>query len=253
MRFGRNVPAAEVEGGLSRRAAPVTMAGVDGSESTHIAPPPPAATGRRPSGRTLSVIGAVWIALAGGALGVARVMDDEPVAQVVLVAKSPQGLPVLGLFLDRELPKDVAAMTSGAEQAARLQQLANEGQRAAPWVDLGAFAQRAGDLTFAKDAYSRALAIDPDRVDAKVGLLMVDGATGPDGLTRAAAGLIALEDANPDSQLVLFNTGMVAIYRGDRAEVVRAFTRAARLGPSTPLGRLARRFAAASDETPKVP
>jgi len=250
MRFGRIVLAARVEGELSHAAVPVTIAAVDGSESHRIAAPGVVRTPRRRlSRRNVAVVALVWVAVAGGALGIARTLDHEPAKPVTLVAAPPAGLPVLRLFLDRGLPKEISALTTGAAQAARLQQLASVSGDPALWVDLGAFAQRVGDLTFAQAAFRQALSIDPARLDARVGLLMVDGATGASGLKRAARGLAALEAANPASQLVAFNAGMVAIYREDRAEVRRAFGRAAALGASTSLGKLALRLASASAHT----
>lgn len=199
------------------------------------------------------IIGAVWIALAGGALGIARLLDDEPQKPVVLVAHPPKDLPPLRLFLNRDLPPEVRSLTNGAAQAAKLQELATARRDPALWVDLGAFAQRAGDLPFAQAAFREALALDASRVDARVGLLMVDGATGAEGLARAADGLADLQAAHPTSQLVAFNTGMVAVYRGRRDDLVRAFRQAVELGPTTPLGRLARQLAAASGSVSASP
>ena len=109
-------------------------------------------------------------------------------------------------------------------------------------MELGTVALRGGDLNTARLVFERALTLDRDRLDAKVGLAMVDGATGPDGLKRAAKTLSELETSNPNSQLAVFNLGMVAAYRGDRETLERAFTRAAALGPNTPLGALARQL-----------
>lgn len=226
---------------------------MDASDSQPVAAP--AAT-RAPSGRlsrrSLAIIGAVWIAVAGGALGIAAALDKEPQKPVTLTAAPPQGLPVLRLYLERGLPPEVAKLKTGAAQAARLQQLATAKNDPGLWVDLAAFALRVGDLNFAQAAFQQALTIDPNRLDAKVGLLMVDGATGSKGLGRAAKGLAALETANPTSQMAAFNSGMVGIYRGDRAAARAAFGRAVSLGRATALGKLAQRFttAAAPSGTP---
>jgi cytochrome c-type biogenesis protein CcmH/NrfG len=223
------------------------LAPVNASDSQPAAAP---AAGRASrgglSGRSLAIIVAVWIAVAGGALGIAAALNKEPQKPVTLVAAPPQGLPVLRLYLDRGLPAEVARLKTGDAQAARLQKLATARNDPALWVDLAAFAQRVGDLNFAEAAFQQALALDPTRLDAKVGLLMVDGATGSKGLARAAKGLGALESDNPTSQLVAFNSGMVAIYRGDRAAARDRFGRTVTLGPATTLGKLARQFTSAS-------
>jgi tetratricopeptide (TPR) repeat protein len=226
---------------------------VDASDSQPVAAPAATRAPRgRLSGRSLVIIGAVWIAVVGGALGIAAALDEEPQRPVTLEAAPPQGLPVLRLYLERGLPAEVAGLKTGAEQAARLQQLATAKNDPGLWVDLAAFALRVGDLNFAQAAFQQALTLDPDRLDAKVGLLMVDGATGSKGLGRAAKGLADLEAANRTSQMVAFNAGMVAVYRGDRAAARAAFERAYALGPATALGKLAKRFtsAAAPSATP---
>jgi hypothetical protein len=236
---------------LSAEAPTVTIAGLDGSESIRIAAPPPgdpAAAGprRRVSRRAVVIVLASWLALAGVSLGIAAALDDDPAERTPLVANPPQGLPPLRLFLDRDPPKQVSDLPTAAAQAERLQELASIGNDPARWVELGTLAHRVGDLEFALAAYGRALTIEPGRLDATVGVQMVDGATGPEGLERATAELAALQERTPESQLVAFNAGMVAVYRGDRAAFSAAFARAAELGPTTRLGALARRFGQAA-------
>lgn len=205
---------------------------------------------RHLSRRRLLIAGGVWVALVAGSLGMASALNDEPAKPAVLVAQPPAGLPPLRLFLDRDPPKEVLDLPTAAAQADRLQQLAIAERSAERWVELGALAHRAGDLNFALAAYRQALSMDPTRVDAQVGVQMVDGATGPDGLARAAEGVEAIADTNPRSQLAAFNLGMVAVYRSDRPAVSRAFRRAVALDPGTDLGRLARQLAGASASAP---
>jgi hypothetical protein len=230
---------------------------VDGSESQHVASPgvPVAAPARarRSLGRKqIGIALTVWAALVMAALGIAKALDDEPV-RATTESVAPAGLPPLRLYLDRELPKQVTGLTTLAAQAERLQELAVGGNNPARWVELGMVAMRGGDPTTARLVFERALTIDRDRLDAKVGLAMVDGTTGPDGLERAAKALTDLEQQNPTSQLVAFNLGMVAAYRGDRTTIERAFTRAGELGPATELGVLAKRLAAAAAGTAQAP
>ena len=210
---------------------------MDGSESSRIARP-----GRGPAvpRRKLAVTIAVWAALVAGALGAAAALDTPPTAPLVSVA--PEGLPPLFLYLDRDLPPEVTALGTAAAQVERLQELAAAGDAPARWVELGAVAQRVGELSPAKLAFDRALALAPTRLDAHVGLIMNDGATGPDGLARATTALAALAPRFPKSQLLAFNTGIIAVYRADQPAIVAAFSRAVALNPRSPLGILARRF-----------
>ena len=223
---------------------------MDGSESQRIAPPAPlvapARAGRSFGRKQLAIAAAIWAVLVVAALGVAAALDDEPV-RGTSESVAPAGLPPLRLYLDRSLPTEITDLPTLAAQFDRLQQLAAASDDPSRWVELGTAALRAGDLTTARLVFERALTLDRDRVDAQVGLAMVDGATGPEGLTRAAKTLAGLEARNPNSQLVIFNLGMVAAYRSDRATIDRAFTRASALGPNTPLGALARRLAAAAE------
>jgi tetratricopeptide (TPR) repeat protein len=230
---------------------------MDGSESQHVASPAvpvgAPARSRRSVGRKQLVIAlAVWAGLVVAALGIAKALDDEPV-RATAESVAPAGLPPLRLYLDRSLPKEITDLPTLAAQADRLQELAVGGNDPARWVELGTVALRGGDLNTARLVFERGLTLDRDRLDAKVGLAMVDGATGPDGLKRAAATLDGLAKANPNSQLTVFNLGMVAAYRADRDTFERAFIRAASLGPNTPLGALARQLAAAAGSTPTAP
>jgi tetratricopeptide (TPR) repeat protein len=217
---------------------------MDGSESAHIAAPAAPAAARRLAGRRLAIVAGVWIALVGSALGVASLLDDEPARPRTSIA--PQGLPLLRLYLDRDLPAEVLVLPDIGSQVQRLQELAEAGDEPARWVELGAAAQRLGDLESADFSYSRALELDPDRLEAKIGRVMVDGATGPEGLTRAAEALTEIVRANPRSQVAAFNEAIVAVYRSDRGGAARGFARAEALGPRSPLGILARRFSGAA-------
>lgn len=222
---------------------------MDGSESSRIAPP---ARGRRIPRRKVAVTVGVWAVLVAGALGAAAALDTTP-APPSPTSTAPKGLPPLFLFLDRALPAEVTNLPDVASQVERLQALATAGDDPARWVELGAVAQRIGDLGSAQLAFERALLVAPGRLDAQVGLVINDGASGPEGLARAAAALTALAPRYPTSQLLAFNTGMIAVYRTDRPVIERAFGRAVALGPTTPLGILARRFGGAGAKPPGNP
>ena len=219
---------------------------MDGSESDRIAAPAPQARAR-PSRRGLAIAGAAWVAVTGGALGVASLLNSEPRdAPPPLQSVAPQGLPLLFVYLDRALPAEVANLPTLADQVTRLEELATTENDPARWVELGTIAQRAGNLDAAEAAFQQALTIDRDRLDATVGLAMNLGATGPEGLAEAEQVLAELERRTPGSQLVVFNRGIVAVYRRDRPQIERSFARAIALGPNTPLGSLARRFRSAT-------
>lgn len=249
MRFGHNVITCRGAGVLSLEPRPVTMQAMDGSESSRIAAP---ALGQRIPRRKVAITIGVWAALVAGALGAAAALDTPP-APPPPASVAPEGLPPLFLYLDRALPTEVTKLADGASQVSRLEELATTTDEPARWVELGAVAQRVGDLGSAKLAFERALTVSPGRLDARVGLVMNDGATGPEGLARAAAALQALAPGFPTSQLLAFNTGMIAVYRADRPVIASAFSRAASLGPTTPLGVLARRFGAAGAPPPPGP
>ena len=214
---------------------------MDGSESIRIATP---ASVRGVPRRKLAITVGVWAVLVAGALGAAAALDTTPAPPAPPPPESvaPQGLPPLFLYLDRALPAELTKLQDVTSQVQRLQELATTTDAPARWVELGAVAQRLGDLGSAELAFERALLTAPGRLDAEIGLAMNDGATGPQGLDRAATVLAALAPRYPKSQLLAFNTGMIAVYRADRVGIATAFARAVSLGPTTPLGELARRF-----------
>ncbi len=214
---------------------------MDGSESIRIQAPAPAP--RIPRRKVMIGVGA-WAALVAGALGAAAALDTPP-DPLPPVSVAPKGLPPLFLYLDRALPAEVTRGADAVVQIERLQGLATSTDNPARWVELGVVAQRIGQLGSAKLAFQRALVVDAGRLDAQVGLAMTDGAAGPEGLARAATALAALVPRFPESQLLAFNTAMIAVYRTDTPVIAREFGRAVRLGPTTPLGVLARRFAGA--------
>jgi cytochrome c-type biogenesis protein CcmH/NrfG len=217
---------------------------MDGSESAHIAVP---AAARSPFGRRLAILIGVWVALVAAALGIASLLNDEPAKPRESVA--PRGLPLLRLYLDRDLPKEVLSLPDIASQIRRLQDLAETTNSPARWVELGTAAMRIGDLEAADASFAQALQVDPGRLEARMGRAMVDGATGPDGLARAAAQLDEIVRANPKSQVAAFNRALVAVYQADRGAAARLFARAVAIDPKAPLGVLAERFAGAADPT----
>jgi Tfp pilus assembly protein PilF len=107
------------------------------------------------------------------------------------------------------------------------------------FVELGSVLQLVGDLRSAEFSYRSALTFDPQSVAAQVGLAVVAGGTGADGLATSSERLRALAVVHPRDQVVSFNQGWLEIYRG-RADPARAaLRRTVALGPDTRLGRTA--------------
>jgi cytochrome c-type biogenesis protein CcmH/NrfG len=148
---------------------------------------------------------------------------------------APDELPPLALVIARELPADVRDLPP-SEQATRLRDQVIQGAPAARWVELGSLLQQLGRGPMAGGAFQNALALEPGNLEAQVGLALVDGATGPEGATRAAATLSDLAGANPGSQVVAFNQGWLAVYRGQAGAARSAWERTIALGATTRLG-----------------
>ena len=200
----------------------------------------------RPPLRRIAIIIGVWVVVAGGALLLATALDSpvgegsrdvaQPAAPgtVAEPAASDQ-LPPLALVLGREPPADVRDLPP-IEQATRLRDQVLQGAPAARWIELGSLLQQLGRGPMAGGAYQNALSLEPGNLEAQVGLALVDGATGPEGATRAAATLSDLAAANPDSQVVAFNQGWLAVYRARASAARAAWERTIALGANTSLG-----------------
>jgi hypothetical protein len=74
---------------------------------------------------------------------------------------------------------------------------------------------------------------------------MVDAATAS-GRERSAPALAKLAARHPQSQLVAFNQGMLAVYREDKATADAAFARVRAIDPTSPLGKVAERLTTAA-------
>jgi len=158
-----------------------------------------------------------------------------------------EALPPLALALDVPLPAPLRKLTGG-ELVAATRALAGREPTALNLDRLGAASQQIGDAAGARSAYRRALRAHPSDVPARVGLALVEGSSGAAGLARAARTMAALATQHPDSLVVAFNQGLVAVYRKDTAAVLSAWGRAAALGPRSPLGRTARGVVAALEK-----
>jgi tetratricopeptide (TPR) repeat protein len=214
-------------------------------------PPSPAARRALPSPRRLATVLGVWALVAGGAILVALALDspvgagDRDVARPAAPgevaapgeAMGPGELPPLALVLDTPPPDGIGQLPPIA-QVERLRQLAAGGSPRR-LVELGAALQLLQQGDAAREAYEAALRVAPGDVAARVGLAMVEGATGDAGLRRAGAQLERLARERPRDQLVSFNQGWLALYGGLRDTAERAWRRTVALDPTSRLGRIA--------------
>jgi hypothetical protein len=202
----------------------------------------------------VAVLG-IWIVVAGGAILLAKALDSpvgagardeaQPAVPGPVAALDTDpgvsGDTFLALFPADALPADIAALPKD-QRAARLRALVAAGAGGASVrVALGAALQAQGDGAGAERAYRDALRVAPGDLSARVGLAMVLGAQAPPGPARAAARLAALASANPGSQVVLFNQGLLAVSRGRAGEARQDWNRTAAAGATTRLGILAAR------------
>jgi hypothetical protein len=237
--------------------------------------------------RRLALILGVWLLLTGAAIGLASALDspvgagavdeaqpvapegvgvpdsaaaatpddgaaagDEPAAGDGAAAGDDEAvaLPAFAMVLGRALPDDIARLDP-VQQAVKLRESAMGTGNPDRLVELGSVLQLLGNAESARFSYQSALDRDPGSLAARLGLVMVAGtAGGPDSLPAVARRIDALAAANPDSQLVAFNQGWVALYRRQVDVAQGAFERTAQLGPDTRLGRTARALLAATEQ-----
>jgi hypothetical protein len=233
----------------------VTLSGRDNVPGVPDIPRPRSSWLRRPPRRWVAAVLGIWIVLAGGVILLARALDSpvgagardeaQPAVPGPVAAldtnPSASGETFLALFPADALPADIAALPK-AERAARLHALVGAGAGGASVrVALGSALQEQGDGAGAARAYRDALRVAPGDLSARVGLAMVLGAQAPPGPARAAARLATLASANPGSQVVLFNQGLLAISRGQAGEARQDWNRTVAAGATTRLGILAAR------------
>ena len=212
-----------------------------------------------PPPRRLALVVGVSVVLAGSALLAANALDSpvgagardkaQPEAPGPVAAGAPAAggaaanpgaanLPPFAMVLDHRLPASVAGLPP-VQQAAKLRAGAMSTRSPERLVELGSVLQLLGDLSSAEFSYRSALRFDPQSVAAQVGLAVVAGGTGADGLALSAQRLRALAVVHPRDQLVSFNQGWVEIYRGRGDPARAALRRTVALGPDTRLGRTA--------------
>jgi hypothetical protein len=213
---------------------------------------------RSPRLRPVLVVLGVWVVVTGIAIAWAAALDD-PVgagsrdsAQPAAVGQvadpgattgagdvsAPDGLPPLALVIDTPIPADLAGLDA-RQAAVRLRDRVLAGGTADEWVLLGSLLQQLDRGPMADGAYRAALDLRPGDLGARVGLALVEGATGADAAERAAAELQRLATENPRSQLVAFNQGWLAAYRRQAEAARAAWRRTVALDPGSRLGQSA--------------
>lgn len=166
----------------------------------------------------------------------------QPIVAGVVVAPGQEltggnsSLPPLALITASAVPRAIASLPA-AQQAARYAAMA--GNDPALLVKMGAAYQRAGDPDGAAAAYNKALAADPNSLEAKIGLALVDGSRSDAGLTAAGQKLAVFTSEYPTSQVAWFNRGWVDAYLRDGKGSIAAWERTAALDPTTSLGKTA--------------
>lgn len=147
-------------------------------------------------------------------------------------------LPPLTIILDRPAPDGIGELDAG-QQVVRLRDLTRTDGSPRRWVELGRAQLELGDSTSAETSFRRALR-DGDDPAARVGLTFARFARGgASNESRALDEMARLSARYPRNQLVAFNHGWLAAYGRDAATVQAAWKRTVRLGPRTPLGRVA--------------
>jgi cytochrome c-type biogenesis protein CcmH/NrfG len=146
------------------------------------------------------------------------------------------GLPQLAVVINRTDP--VQAMAA-SNQAIALRMMIQRHPTAERYMALGQVEMSLADQQAAVDAFSRAAQLEPSSPDPMVGLAMTQAMPGSSGYDAATSQLNALAARFPNSQVVAFNVGWLALYRRDVATVKSAWAHTVALGPSTELGKTA--------------
>jgi tetratricopeptide (TPR) repeat protein len=179
----------------------------------------------------------------GGESGDGTAVDKaQPIVAGVVVAPGQEltggnsSLPPLALITSSAVPPAIAGLPA-AQQAARYAAMA--GNDPALLVKLGAAYQRAGDPDGAEAAYRRALAADPNSLEAKIGLALADGSRSDTGLKAAGEKLAVFTSEYPNSQVAWFNRGWVDAYLRDAKGSIAAWERTVAINPKSSLGKTA--------------
>jgi cytochrome c-type biogenesis protein CcmH/NrfG len=143
-------------------------------------------------------------------------------------------LPQLAIVLNRT---DAISQMAASNQVVALQTEIASKPTASRYLDLGQAEMSLADPQAASNAFAHAAQLSPSTPEPLVGLAMIPAMSGTSaGLQAANAELQGLQSRFPNSQVVAFNLGWLALYRRDPATVKAAWARAIQLGKQTPLG-----------------
>jgi len=143
-------------------------------------------------------------------------------------------LPQLAIVLNRT---DAVSQMAASSQVVALQSEIASNPTTSRYLDLGQVEMSLADPQAAGNAFAHAAQLSPTAPEPLVGLAMIPAMSGTSaGLQTANAELLGLQSRFPDSQVVAFNLGWLALYRRDPATVKAAWEHAVQLGKQTPLG-----------------
>ena len=143
-------------------------------------------------------------------------------------------LPQLAIVLNRT---DAISQMAASNQAVALQSEIASKPTASRYLDLGQVEMSLADPQAAASAFAHAAQLAPSTPEPLVGLAMITAMSGTSAdMQTANAELLGLQSRFPDSQVVAFNLGWLALYRRDPATVKAAWAHAIQLGKQTPLG-----------------
>jgi len=143
-------------------------------------------------------------------------------------------LPQLAIVLNRT---DAISQMASSNQVVALQSEIASKPTASRYLDLGQVEMSLADPQAAASAFAHAAQLAPSTPEPLVGLAMITAMSGTSAdMQTANAELLGLQSRFPDSQVVAFNLGWLALYRRDPATVKAAWAHAIQLGKQTPLG-----------------
>jgi tetratricopeptide (TPR) repeat protein len=164
-------------------------------------------------------------------------------AESLLHPEMPAGRPFF--VPEAPLPDEVEGRLP-AEQLETLRARAEDGSDATAWIQYGVVLQRAGMTLSAREAYDRAVELEPDRVEAQVAAALVR--FDKDEPAQAFSRLGPLADRYPDEPVVRFHLGLALLWLRQLAEAREQLDRAVSGGAGTVWAREAQTLLARLDE-----
>jgi len=211
-----------------------------GPTTTGAPAPDDAEARRRRTLRFVAVVGAaVVVAVAAILIAVALSQPSGPgsgtstTSSTGTSTSAVAALPQLAIVLNRT---DAISQMAASNQVVALQSEIASKPTSTLYLDLGQAEMSLADQRAAVSAFSHAAQLAPNTPEPLVGLAMTEGMAGGTGLETANAELQTLQSRFPNSQVVAFNLGWLALYRRDAATVKTAWQRTVQLGKQTPLG-----------------